>query len=85
MSTLDVVILIPTLPAFPILATIWLPWERWIPWGKIPKTVLGPYLLYLAFAAWHFKVGWPGGIPLVAGIVVTIWAIHEKVQARRAD
>src|SRR6266404_3142749 len=57
-STWDVLIMIPLIPLAPIVITWWLPWERWIPWGKLPKAVLGPYLLYASFGSWHFKFGW---------------------------
>ena len=55
MSTVDVLILLPLIPLAPVVVTWWLPWETWIP-KKVPKYVLGPYLLYAAFAAWHFKL-----------------------------
>jgi hypothetical protein len=54
-STVDVLILLPLIPLAPVVVTWWLPWETWIP-KKVPKYVLGPYLLYAAFAAWHFKL-----------------------------
>jgi hypothetical protein len=28
------------------------------PWGKLPKALVGLYLLYAAFAAWHFELPW---------------------------
>lgn len=71
----DVLIIIPVLPAIPVAATWYLPWERWIP-KRLPKYVLGPYLLYGSFAAWHFRMPtW--FILLVAAwgaIVCVIWA-----------
>jgi hypothetical protein len=54
-STIDVLILLPLIPLAPVLVTWWLPWETWIS-KKVPKHVLGPYLLYPAFAGWHFKL-----------------------------
>jgi hypothetical protein len=54
-SKVDVLILIPLIPLTPVVITCWLPRESWIP-KKVPKYVLGPYLLYAAFAAWHFKL-----------------------------
>jgi len=76
-STLDVVILVPLIPAAPIFLTPWLPWERWVPWGKLPKAVLGPYLLYAAFAAWYFQLQWwfALGMALVGGVVSVIAAL----------
>jgi hypothetical protein len=58
LTTLDVLILLPVIPMLPLVITWWLPWERWRGWAKVPKTVAGPYLLYCAFAAWHFQVHW---------------------------
>lgn len=87
MSTTDWLILAPTIPAIPIFATRMLPWERWIPWAKLPKSVFGPYLLYLFFVAFHFDdnhrywwlyYGWLA----IAGVVVTIMAVIEKIEAR---
>jgi len=64
MSTVDVLIAVPLIPLFPVLATWWLPWERWL-WSKVPKWILGPCLLYASFAAWHFDMPW--WVCLVAG------------------
>jgi len=48
--TIDVLIFIPLIPAM-----CWfLPWERW----AIPDKIVGPYLLFCAFAIWHFKQSW---------------------------
>lgn len=48
--TIDVLIFIPLIPAM-----CWfLPWERW----AIPNKIVGPYLLFSAFAIWHFKQSW---------------------------
>jgi hypothetical protein len=78
MTTLDVLIAIPVVPLIAILITWWLPWERWIPWGKLPKIILGPYVLYAAFAAWHFHPDdWFVGITIVAGIILTIMGAVE--------
>src|SRR5579863_6730046 len=57
-STLDVLILVPVIPLVFILVTCWLPWERWLSWDELPNRILGPYLLYAAFAAWHVKLPW---------------------------
>jgi len=78
-STLDVIILLPLLPIAPIYITWWLPWERWTPWGKLPKAVLGPYVLYAAFAAWHFQFPWwlVLGVAL-GGTVLSAVAVFEK-------
>jgi hypothetical protein len=58
MKFVDVIIFIPALPALFLLATWWLPWESWIPWGKLPKILLGLYLLYLSFVSWYFQGPW---------------------------
>lgn len=52
-SAADVIVAIPVQPLLPVIATWFLPWEDWIP-KKVPKMILGSYLLYAAFAAWHF-------------------------------
>ena len=58
MSAIDIAILIPVIPLFPFVVTWWLPWEKWIPWGNIPKRLAAPYLFYVAFTAWHFHMDW---------------------------
>jgi hypothetical protein len=81
MSTLDLLILIPLLPIVLIAITWWLPWERWIAWDELPKSLLGPYLLYGAFAAWHFKFAWWSVVILVlAGTVLSIMTVMEKTK-----
>ena len=82
MTTLDVLIAIPVIPLAPIFITWWLPWERWIPWAKLPKLVLGPYVLYAAFAAWHFHASdWFVLIVIVVGLTLTIMGAVEKAPA----
>ena len=79
-KTLDVIVFIPLIPALPVLATWYLPWERWIP-RTIPKKVIGPYLLYCAFGAWYFEMPW-WIVVLVAicGIGVCFAAIYKYAE-----
>jgi uncharacterized membrane protein len=80
MSNVDVLILIPLIPALPVIVTWWLPWEFWLP-KRIPKSLLGIYLLYGAFVAWHFKMPW--WCVLVAagyGAVALIAGLQEKTE-----
>lgn len=79
----DVLIFIPVIPAIPVIATWPLPWERWIP-KRVPKSILGPYLLYLSFAAWHFH--WPSWMILVGavmGIFVSAAAVVDALSEPR--
>jgi len=79
----DVLIFIPLIPAIPVIALWPLPWERWIP-NVVPKKIIGPYLLYCAFAIWHFKQPW--WIILIIGLVgiaVSAAAIFDQRKARR--
>ena len=87
MSAIDWLILAPAVPAIPMFITWWLPWERWIPWAKLPKSIVGPYALYLFFVAFHFDdshrlwwlyYGWLG----IAGVVVSVMAVVEKVKGK---
>jgi len=89
MSTIDWLILAPAIPAIPIFVAWWLPWERWIPWPRLPKAIIGPYALYLFFVAFHFDdnhrywwlyYGWLA----IAGVVVSVMAVVEKVEGRAA-
>lgn len=79
MSNIDILILIPLIPAVPVVATWWLPWESWLP-KKLPRFFLGPYLLYAAFAAWRFKLQW-WCVLLIAlfAVVVLVWGVLEKL------
>ena len=86
MSTADVLIAVPLIPLFPILATWWLPWERWL-WSKVPKWILGPYLLYASFAAWHFNMPW--WVCLIAGsigaLVIIVWAVRDNTKREKEE
>lgn len=84
-STVDVLILIPLIPLVPAVATWFLPWESWIP-KKVPKYVLGPYLLYVAFAAWHFK--WDEFIVMlwaIGGLALVVSAVLDKASEPRSQ
>ena len=87
MSTIDWLIMAPAIPAIPVFVTWYLPWERWIPWKKLPKAVVGPYALYLFFVAFHFDdnhrywwlyYGWLA----IAGVAVSAMAVVENVDGR---
>lgn len=74
----DIAVLIPLVPLSPFAVTWWLPWEKWIPWGKLPKQILGPYLLYVAFAGWYFKMDWWFvGLLLICGAVICAVVTQE--------
>lgn len=57
LSAVDVFILLPLFPLLVIALIWWAPWEPWV-WKNVPKTISGPYLLYCAFAFWHFHAHW---------------------------
>ena len=88
MSNLDWLIVAPAIPVAPIFVTWWLPWEKWIPWGRLPKAVLGPYALYLFFVGYHFDhlEHWWGYIWLaIAGVIVTVMAVRESIKKAAPD
>jgi len=86
MSTLDILVLIPLIPALPILVTPLYPWEYSIPWEKIPKAFLGPYIMYAAFAAAYFKFDPSIAIAAaVFGAALSIWAVVEKPKPERVS
>ena len=68
------------LPLFPLmmLGIIWLaPWEPWV-WRNVPKTIAGPYLLYCAFAFWHFRAhSWIVLLFVTIGVLVCAVALKE--------
>jgi hypothetical protein len=82
-KTVDVLIFIPLLPAIPVIAFWVLPWELWLP-KTIPNKIIGPYLLYCAFAVWHFKQPWwiVSMVGLV-GIAVSAAAVFDLRKARK--
>jgi len=82
MTTVDILIAIPVIPLALMVITWWLPWESWIPWGKLPKLIFEPYLLYAAFAAWHFHAGaWFVLILVIAGVILTIMGAFSATRA----
>ncbi len=76
MTVVDWLILAPLIPAAPVIITLWLPWEKWL-WEKVPKKILGPYLCYATFVAWHFKLDW------WAVLTLGIWALMAMIVAFR--
>jgi len=83
MTPSDVLILIPILPIFFVAITWFLPWERWIPWDELPLHVVGLYLVYAAFAFWHFKFPWWTVVLLViAGIGCLAVYVFRRVKNR---
>jgi hypothetical protein len=76
----DVLVLIPVVPVLVLAPTWWLPWERWLKVEEWPARLLGPYLLYCAFAAWHFRLHWWAVLSVLAGgVLVTAWAAHDAL------
>jgi hypothetical protein len=79
----DVLIFIPLIPAFLVIATWFLPWEQWIP-RRVPKSILGPYLLYCSFAAWHFREpGWMILLAAAGGIIASSMGVFGVWKAER--
>ena len=89
MTTMDVVVFVPLVPAMPVLATWWLPWETWLP-KYVPKKILGPYLLYASFAAWHFDMSWwvallALGFGAVLSVIAVVDVIEDKAEKSSAS
>ena len=80
MSTIDVLILLSLIPLGPVLVTWWLPWERWF-FKNLPQKILGPYLLYATFGAWHFK--WELWLPYLVGVVGAGYCVAALVKKTR--
>jgi hypothetical protein len=76
-KTIDVLVLISIVPALPIVATWFLPWEKWIP-KLLPKKIIGPYLIWCAFGARYFGMpSWLVATVLVWGIGICVFAILQ--------
>jgi hypothetical protein len=57
LTTLDVFILFPLLSIIVLPIVFWFPSENWF-WRERTKQIGGAYLLYCAFALWHFHARW---------------------------
>ena len=85
MTVIDGLILVPLIPAAPIVVTWWLPWEKWL-WDKAPKRMLGPYLCYVTFVAWHFQLHWWAVLSsAISALIVSIAAIREVTHGTRNE
>lgn len=84
MKPVDYIVLISVLPVIPLIATM----ESWLP-KKLAAFVFGLYLLYCAFAAWYFNVGWFTTIATalvgVVGCGVAIFRHRAQVQERNGE
>jgi hypothetical protein len=79
-NSVDVLIFIPLILAIPPFG--FLPWERWIP-DRIANKIIGPYLLYCAFAIWYFKqVWWAVLLVGLMGIATSAAAIFDLRKTR---
>jgi hypothetical protein len=48
---------------------------------KLPKYLLGPYLLYAAFATWHFKwESWLVILLTLSGAVLSVIGVLERAK-----
>lgn len=72
--TLDVLVFISLVPVMPVLATWFLPWEKWIP-KFVSNKILGPYLIYCTFGAWYF------GMPMWFIVVILLFGIGVSAAA----
>ncbi len=83
-NPIDVLVFIPLIPVIPFG---WLPWERWIP-DKAFSKIIGPYLLYCAFAVWHFKLSvwgvWTIGLMGVAFSAVPVFELRKARMGKQA-
>ena len=83
LTVLDVAILLPLFPLLIIAVIVWMPWESWV-WKNVPKTIIGTYLLYCAFAFWHFHAhGWLVLVVAIAGVGVCSIALKEIHDRRK--
>jgi len=83
LKPLDVLVFIPLIPVLPVVALWFLPWESWVA-RKVPRKVIGPYVVYCAFAAWYFKMPWWAVLMVfLAGIVVFLMTFVESPSSER--
>jgi hypothetical protein len=76
-SALDVVIMLPLFPLLVLCIIWWAPWEPWV-WKNVPKPITGSYLIYCAFAFWHFHApSWLVQLAAIIGIVFCAIALYE--------
>ena len=78
----DVFIFILLIPSILAVGGWFGAWELWIP-GRILNRIAGPYLLYIAVAAWHFKQPWWTVLLLgLMGIAFSAAGMFELRKAR---
>jgi len=86
LSAVDILILVPLVPALPLVVVWYLPWEKWV-WERLPKQLrlfAGPYVLYASFVLWHFGCAWWAVlIGVAAGIGWSVWAVSQFSVGRR--
>ncbi|HEX8815154.1 MAG TPA: DUF3592 domain-containing protein [Terriglobales bacterium] len=81
MNAIDVLVFLPLIPAIPVIATWFLPWETWIP-RRVPKSIIGPYLIYCSFGIWYFKRDRWFTLGVAAfGVVVSVLAVFDARKA----
>jgi len=75
--TTDMAVAIPLMPLLFMVMFDFLP-AQWVPWRRVPKLLLGPYLLYAAFALWYLKEPlWAAALLLIMGFAISTWGIVQ--------
>jgi hypothetical protein len=86
MSALDAIILIPVIPLIPLAVVWYLPWEHWV-WKRLSsrsRKFVGPYLMYVSFVFWHFRLHWWAVLCVFAtGVAISAWSIRQLLEARK--
>jgi len=83
MTTLDVLIAVSLIPLVLLVIALWFDPVSRFPWHKIPELVLGPYVLYAAFAAWHFHASHSFVLVVtIVGVGLTIMGVVEKASGK---
>jgi hypothetical protein len=80
MSVLDVIVLIPVLPVVRVLANWAFSSKPWNPLIKVPKIVVGPYVLYLSFVAWYGDFHWWFVLLLASGATLLLMGVEERTR-----
>src|SRR6266542_6094567 len=82
---IDVLIYITLIPAVVFGILSWCGREEWV-LRRLPKSVIGAYLLYLSLVVWHFHgMSWVVVALAAAGIIVCAIAAYKGRRLKQAS
>jgi len=79
MTWVDYLFLAPLVPVIASGALWFIPWEKYVPWRKIPLILIGAYLILAALSVRHFgfSIWFQGTFALVGVILSAVWIFRR--------